>query len=885
MKNVKLITLMFCLLANYGLLAQQFVEGELLIRLEDQCNINALVSELNTNHQKQIRLTANRKVSTNLNIWLVSFDNTQIKTTDLLESTKQLSCVAEAQVNHILELRSTTPNDTEFNSQWQYINTGANGGTVNADLDADLAWDVTTGGLTSLGDTIVVAIIDSGIDQTHTDFEDNRWINHNEIPGNGLDDDNNGYIDDRMGWNAFSHSPTIGEGNHGTAVAGIVGAKGNNSKGVAGVNWNVKLMIIQGGPPEATVIAAYDYALTMRKLYNATNGVEGAFVVVTNSSFGIDNRFPSFAPLWCAFYDSLGVHGILSCGATSNSDTDVDMFGDLPTTCPSDYLIAVNNLDQNDAKVTCGYGSVNVDLGAYGAGTYTTAKPNSTGAFGGTSAATPHVAGAVALIYSIPCEGLIAKAKIDPAATALEVKNYILNGTTPNSDLAGITVTGGRLNLNNAIQEAVTACPAANTCFEPFSTQFSNIAINTIDLSWGALSNSASFGYRYREVGTTAWTSATATTTNTTISGLSGCTNYELQLKSTCSGSSSSYSQSNLFTTDGCCNAPSGLSATTTDNMATITWNPVTIATTYGLRYRKLGVSTWTTVDSISGTTTTLSNLDICSNYVVEMKSICGGSGAPFGSSFNFSTSCGNCTALNYCPMAGQDANGEWIKQVQIGYYYNNSTSSGYSEFQTLGLHVTLDTTYEVRLSPGYSSTNYKEHFTAWIDYDQDGLFSNQNEVIFDSGVDTAGPVGGYFTVPGNAVLGHTRLRVAMRYSTQAIQCTDFDYGEVEDYCILVSDIPLALDPQPEDIESITILPNPFTTNITIDLQLAKASNLQFKLYDITGRELLQTDHGSVGEGNHQIQLTPSSTLPTGAYLLHITTDEGSVTRKLIKAQ
>ncbi len=883
MKKNKLLVVFVCVLNSINLLAQGFVEGELLVQVNNECSITELVEEINSHHN-QIRLTAKQQVSKNLNIWLISFDPTAINTNTLLEYTKQQPCATEAQVNHILELRSTTPNDPEFTSQWQYINNGANGGTVNADIDADLAWDVTTGGNTAIGDTIVVAIIDSGIDDTHDDLRENRWINHAEIPGNGIDDDFNGYIDDRMGWNASSNSAVIGQGVHGTSVAGIVGARGNNGIGVAGVNWNVKLMIIQGGPPEANVIAAYDYALTMRKMYNASAGEEGAFVVATNSSFGIDKRFPSFAPLWCAFYDSLGHHGIISCGATTNEDENVDIVGDLPTTCPSDYLIAVTDLDRTDTKVGAGYGSVNVDIGAYGSDTYTVAKPNSYGAFGGTSGATPHVAGAVALIYSIPCEGLIAKAKIDPAGTALEVKNYILDGITPNTSLAGITSTGGRLNLNNAIQEAVNACPAANTCFEPFEIILSPIAINSVDITWNALSNSTSFSYRYRETGSTNWTTATSNISNTMITGLTGCKDYEIQFRSICSASNSSYSESVFFTTDGCCNAPSGLSAASTDDSGTISWNPITIATTYTLRYRKWGVSTWTTIDSITGTSQVLSNLDICSNYLVEIATECGGQTAPFGSGFNFSTTCGNCSAQNYCAMTSQDSNGEWIGQVQLGNYYNNSGGNRYEEYTTLGFHVTIDTTYQIRFSPGYSSTNYPEYFTAWLDWDQNGKFST-SEVIYDSGMSIPGPVGGTFAVPTNAVLGYTRMRVAMRYSVAPVLCTDFDFGEVEDYCVFVSDIPLAIDPVPSDINDVSIFPNPFSSTVTIDLQMAKASNLQYKMLDVTGRELLQHHYGEIGEGSHQITLNPPVSLPQGAYFLQLTTDEGTLTRKLLKVE
>ena len=143
------------------------------------------------------------------------------------------------------------------------------GGTVGADIDADSAWAISTGGLTALGDTIVVCVIDGGIDLNHDDLTPNRWINYAEIPNNGIDDDNNGFVDDRLGWNTGAGNDNISGSSHGTAVAGIIGAKGDNGTGVAGVNWDVKLMIVRGGSGvESEVLEAYTYPLNLRKKYD-----------------------------------------------------------------------------------------------------------------------------------------------------------------------------------------------------------------------------------------------------------------------------------------------------------------------------------------------------------------------------------------------------------------------------------------------------------------------------------------------------------------------------------------------------------------------------------------------------------------------------------------
>ena len=126
---------------------------------------------------------------------------------------------------------------------------------------------------------------------------DNHWVNAAEVPGNGVDDDGNGFVDDYNGWNASSGTDAISAGGHGTSVSGMIGATGNNGNGGAGVNWDVDIMQIQmGGLTESNVIAAYNYPYTMRNLYNTSNGTQGAFVVATNASWGIDGANPANYP-------------------------------------------------------------------------------------------------------------------------------------------------------------------------------------------------------------------------------------------------------------------------------------------------------------------------------------------------------------------------------------------------------------------------------------------------------------------------------------------------------------------------------------------------------------------------------------------------------------
>src|SRR5688500_2800577 len=151
-------------------------------------------------------------------------------------SLRQLPCVIQVRKDQRIQWRDTEPNDPTYINQADMKLIGM-----------PKAWDITTGGVTADGDTIVVALIDTGFEPDHSDLKDNIWKNKDEIPNDNIDNDNNGYTDDYIGINLQTgtddHVPL---NNHGTAVAGVVGARGNNGVGIAGVNWKVKLMLISG---------------------------------------------------------------------------------------------------------------------------------------------------------------------------------------------------------------------------------------------------------------------------------------------------------------------------------------------------------------------------------------------------------------------------------------------------------------------------------------------------------------------------------------------------------------------------------------------------------------------------------------------------------------
>ena len=448
------------------------VPGEVIVKFQKKFTPETLTDKGLVYHGISADLELKETLSGLAGIHLFSYDDVAMGEEMLLRALNDLPFVEAAQLNHYVEERAT-PNDPQFGSQWHHIDASDN------DIDSDLAWDITTGGSTANGDRIVVAVLEGGgSNYNHVDLIDNHWVNSEEIPGNGIDDDNNGFVDDYNGWNAASGNDAISAGGHGTSVSGMIGATGNNGNGGAGVNWDVDIMQIQmGGLTESNVIAAYNYPYTMRDLYNSSNGVRGAFVVATNASWGIDGANPANYPVWCAYYDDLGAAGILNCGATANNNVNIDVVGDMPTGCGSDYMVAVTATNDSDVRTFSGYGATTIDLGAPGENVFLPSGSTGYGGTSGTSFASPCVAGGIALVYSAPCADLASSALTSPQATADAVRGYILSGVDAVPNLVGETVTGGRLNVRNALDLAIEDCNPDLGCTDPTACNYSPEAI------------------------------------------------------------------------------------------------------------------------------------------------------------------------------------------------------------------------------------------------------------------------------------------------------------------------------------------------------------------------------------------------------------------------
>lgn len=365
---------------------------------------------------------------------------------DLEAVAKQIAARPDVQyveANTILRMDAKFPNDPEFGQLYGLHNEGGTGGTSGADINAPEAWEVSTG-----SQDVLVGVIDTGIDYSHPDIAPNYWTNPGETgvdaegrdkQTNGVDDDGNGYIDDFRGWDFVNNdNDPMDDNNHGTHCAGTIGGKGNDGQGVAGVNWDVSLVGIKflsgsGSGSLDDAVRAIEYGTQIG-------------VTLTSNSWGGGG----FSETMAAAIAEAEANNILFVAAAGNSSANNDSNPHYPSSYAHDNVIAVAATDHNDsmASFSC-FGAESVDIGAPGVDILSSIPGSQYKKYSGTSMATPHVAGAAALV----------KAAF-PELTATQIKARLLSGADSIPALQGKTMTGGRLNLENAL-EVDTIAPGA----------------------------------------------------------------------------------------------------------------------------------------------------------------------------------------------------------------------------------------------------------------------------------------------------------------------------------------------------------------------------------------------------------------------------------------
>lgn len=347
------------------------------------------------------------------------------------------------------------PDDPLFDQLWGMRNTGQWGGTPDADIDADGAWEIGTGTR-----EIVVGVIDTGVDYDHPDLAANMWTNPAEVPGNGIDDDGNGFVDDYRGWDFYNRDNNpMDDNGHGTHCAGTVGAVGNNGVGVAGVCWSVSILPIKflnrsGDGSLSDAISAIEYAASM--------GVN----IMSNSWGG-----GGYSRAMIEAIEDARDAGALFVAAAGNSSADNDLWPHFPSSYEVENVIAVAATDNDDRLAYfSSYGPTSVDLAAPGTGIVSTLPGGTYGDKSGTSMATPHVSGAAALLWSL-----------HPGMQADLVKERLLATVDRLPSLENRCVTEGRLNVLYAVAQVDSVAPGAVADLETLDP-----GSNTMGLAWTA---------------------------------------------------------------------------------------------------------------------------------------------------------------------------------------------------------------------------------------------------------------------------------------------------------------------------------------------------------------------------------------------------------------
>lgn len=476
------------------------------------------------------------------------------------------------------------------------------------------------------------------------------------------------------------------------------------------------------------------------------------------------------------------------------------------------------------------------------------------------------------------------------------IKNSGSAWTTLNVPAATFPVTTNTITLTGLTQASLYEVEVAAVCDNVPGTYFhaefttkcdptppanftvTNITATSAYVSW-APTPTATYILQYRKVGTVTWTTVNVTATNYTITGLQPNVTYEVQVASICSGATNPYTTPQVFTTLPTCDmAPIGLLVSNISmTQAQVTWNAFSGAT-YVLRWRKVGMSTWNTVN-LSTNSYLLTGLQEQTQYEVQVANVCAGTTQTFTGSYVFIT-----PSVMYCPMQSTNPGSEYISNVKVQAYgstqafSNDSGASAYTDYtMDISKIITLlqgSSNNEISITKKWASTQYDDAITVWIDFNRDGIFAN-NERILMSPANKVTPITGTFNVPANAFVSLTPdeyvvMRVALKRGSAPEMCQDFPYGEVEDYKVMITKPMTGNFYSPDQI---VVYPNP-TKDILNITNVTDGS--KYKLYNAIGQV--------VKSGLVVSKKIDVSSLINGVYIIDVESTTGATAQiKFIK--
>lgn len=458
-------------------------------------------------------------------------------------------------------------------------------------------------------------------------------------------------------------------------------------------------------------------------------------------------------------------------------------------------------------------------------------------------------------------------------------------------------LTSYGINFNNGFGpkpgDKIRARVAAVTCLSntcgsscptPTGLNATNIQNTSATLSWNASSGATSYKLEYKTAAGTTWTQITTSATTYNVTGLTAGTTYNSRVLAVCSSGNSAYSSTISFTTTGgTCNTPTGLNASAiTSSSALVSWNAVSGVSSYNLQYKLSSSGTWSQVNTTS-TAVQLNGLSPSTSYDVRVQSVCSGSTSAFSSIVSFTTS----AASSYCPSKGTSSAEEWISRVKLNLVDRVSASDGgYYDATSLVADVVRGQTQTIYFRSGITGAPRNLYWTIWIDYNQNGSFTDVGEKVISGFTSSTNLLYSTFTPPTTAALGKTRMRVSMKEGTYSTSCEIFPRGEVEDYSVNIK----ATGTLPSKIESgestllfsdVSISPNPVSDLLIINYTSVDLDPLSIEIKDAFGKNISkQLTNTNFGFNQKQVDV---SNLINGIYFITLQSKTIHATKQFIK--
>jgi len=450
--------------------------------------------------------------------------------------------------------------------------------------------------------------------------------------------------------------------------------------------------------------------------------------------------------------------------------------------------------------------------------------------------------------------------------------------------MRSLLVTGGaRASLANS-----SGCnTAGTTCGIPANLTSTSITQTSATLGWGAVSGAVTYNIQiFNSAGTLLGTFNTAS--NSYIaSGLSSASNFTFKVQAVCASGSSVYSASAAFTTASVviCNAPTGLtSSAITQTTASVSWAAVSGVTAYNVQYKATAAASFSSATTAS-TSFNLSGLTAGTPYVFQIQSVCSGGNSVVSSQSTFTTLSSGTTT--YCTAKGTSQADEWIDRVSLnGLVRTSGSDAGYAYYTTASASVSAGLAYSLGYSAGFSSTAFTEYWRVYIDWNQNGVFTDAGEQMVSRSSSSAANLSTTITVPATAKNGTTRMRMVMKYGAYGTSCETFSYGEVEDYNVIVTggvnrEIQQTISSN-EAGEDLQMYPNPAHDKIFLSKsEIAWFDDAKVILVDMQGKtwknEVLTSPNNDLEKAELSVE-----NLPNGLYNLIIFSKEFKISKKVI---